>query len=169
MSINTFLCSKSVEIVFYLFLNIFILKVPIKDVYIFSISETGDEVRIGEGEQLVMQEGQRIEYGCAASVNGSHLAPEVEITVDGKDKTKDFVAKNTAVSYPSDDDLPSFYTEQKLKFVEESPDSSSNQKLFKCTALTRSFQPKTASAVMNIKRKLKTLQQCCLGQTFVSK
>ena len=122
-----------------------------KEVYIISITSSGEKRLDGNESELHLEENTLLGVGCVVVVDGSPILPDVEVTVAGEDETGAFVVSNKTWYVMTDSGLSSVQSELKLKMVTRKPNPNFNGKDLKCTAIMSGFDQVVASAPLSIR------------------
>lgn len=130
---------------------------PVKEVYIISLSPTGQERRLEVNDsEIFLEEKKLLGLGCISTLDGSPVPPAVRVTIAGEDKTSLFSPMNETHLIAQDSPLSSFQSEVKLTMQTKVPNVNFNGKIVKCTAFVNGFDPVAASARLIVRCELDT-------------
>jgi len=132
------------------FLCVFVLLVPVHDVYFASVSDQ-NLLRINESDGPVrLCELQEHGIGCIALVKSASVHPVLKVFVDETDWTHMFVASEHIHSLPPANDSVVIPVDAvfRLMYITMKPAWHFNGRILECSATTDGFPPVSATATV---------------------
>lgn len=135
---GVYVCHKQQERESSASLNITVL-VPVTEIYIASIFPDGEESRVEDDGEVVLQQHDLYGVGCVATVEGSVIAPAVYVLIDGRDETASFqaVLQRDYSVLPSG--LTVWNSRRRLTLTSVAPNPDFNEKQLRCIARQSGF------------------------------
>jgi hypothetical protein len=112
---------------------------PVDKLYITSVSATGEQLQVANGNDINLQQFESYGIGCVAVHNGSKFEPRLVVSLDDIDVTDTFNSSSRSEVLSDASGLTLYHVQVDLFLVDSQPDPQLNGKLLKCVAKQQKF------------------------------